>query len=78
MSIKERFEIPSGFRMWSIGLMIAGALSLIIGYFVYGTGDEQHQIRFWAALLQEQCIFFTGGECRHVLFLRNYTGMGWF
>jgi len=47
MSIKERFEIPSGFRMWSRGLMAVGLLSLIVGYLIYGRGDEAHQIRFW-------------------------------
>src|ERR1700710_2046837 len=57
MSMKERCEIPCGFRMWSMGLMGAGLLSLIIGYFVYGTGDEAHQIRFWAALLQNSVYF---------------------
>ena len=57
MSSKERFEIPSGFRMWSLGLMGAGILSLVIGYFMYGRGDEAHQIRFWAALLQNSVYF---------------------
>ena len=57
MSTKERFEIPSGFRMWSMGLMGAGLLSLVIGYFVYGTGDEASQIRFWASLLQNSVYF---------------------
>ena len=57
MPIKERFEIPSGFRMWSLGLMGAGILSLIIGYFVYGNGDEAHQMRFWATLLQNSVYF---------------------
>ncbi len=57
MSIKERFEIPSGFRMWSMGLMGAGLLSLIVGYFAYGRGDEAQQIRFWAALLQNSVYF---------------------
>jgi hypothetical protein len=57
MSSKERFEIPSGFRMWSLGLMGAGILSLIIGYLIYGRGDEAHQIRFWAALLQNSVYF---------------------
>ena len=33
MSIKEHFEIPSGFKMWSMGLMAVGVLSLIVGYF---------------------------------------------
>jgi len=57
MSMKERFEIPSGFRMWSLGLMGAGLISLIVGYFIYGAGDEAHQIRFWAALLQNSVYF---------------------
>ena len=57
MAIKERFEIPSGFRMWSIGLMGAGVLSLIIGYFLYGNGNEAQQTRFWAALLQNSIYF---------------------
>jgi hypothetical protein len=57
MAIKERFEIPSGFRMWSMGLMGAGILSLIIGYFVYGNGNEAQQTRFWAALLQNSIYF---------------------
>jgi hypothetical protein len=57
MSIKERFEIPSGARTWSMGLMIAGVLSLIVGYFMYGTGTEAQQTRFWAALLQNSVYF---------------------
>jgi hypothetical protein len=57
MSIKERFEIPSGFRMWSMGLMGAGILSLVVGYFIYGRGDEVHQIHFWATLLQNSVYF---------------------
>ena len=57
MAIKERFEIPSGFRMWSIGLMGAGVLSLIVGYFLYGNGDEAQQTRFWASLLQNSIYF---------------------
>ncbi len=56
-SIKERFEIPSGFRMWSMGLMGVGILSLIIGYFVYDTGDVAHQTRFWGVLLMNSVYF---------------------
>ncbi len=56
-SIKERFEIPSGFRMWSMGLMGAGILSLIIGYFVYDNGDIAHQTRFWGVLLMNSIYF---------------------
>ena len=76
MSIKEHFEIPSGFRMWSLGLMGAGILSLIVGYFVYGTGDEAHQIRFWAALLQNSVYFLLVVNAAMFFFLRHDPGTG--
>jgi hypothetical protein len=34
-----------------------GILSLVIGFFVYGTGDEEHKARFWAALLHNSVYF---------------------
>jgi len=55
--MKEHFEIPRGYRSWSRGLMVAGILSLIIGFFMYGTGDEVSQTRFWATLLQNAVYF---------------------
>jgi hypothetical protein len=55
--MKEHFEIPRGYRSWSRGLMAAGILSLIIGFFMYGTGDEVSQTRFWATLLQNAVYF---------------------
>ena len=78
MSIKERFEIPSGFRMWSLGLMIAGALSLVIGYFVYGRGDEAQQIRFWAALLQNSVYFLLVVNAAMFFFTAVTLAMGGF
>jgi hypothetical protein len=78
MSIKERFEIPSGFRMWSLGLMIAGALSLVIGYLVYGTGDEAHQIRFWATLLQNSVYFLLVVNAAMFFFTAVTLAMGGF
>ena len=35
MSIKEHFEIPTGYKQWTLGLIAVGILSLIIGFFVY-------------------------------------------
>jgi hypothetical protein len=55
--MKEHFEIPRGYRSWSRGLMAAGILSLIIGFIMYGTGDEVNQTRFWATLLQNAVYF---------------------
>jgi hypothetical protein len=55
MAIKEFFTVPRNYRMWSIGLMGVGVVSLIIGYFIYGTGE--HPARFWASLLQNSTYF---------------------
>src|SRR5690242_2772498 len=55
MAIKEFFSIPRNYKLWSLGLMGVGVLSLIIGYFIYGTGE--HPARFWGALLQNSTYF---------------------
>ena len=47
----EQFEITPGYRKWSIGLIGAGVLSLIVGFLVYGMGDRAHQTIFWGSLL---------------------------
>jgi hypothetical protein len=78
MSIKERFEIPSGFRMWSMGLMAVGIVSLIIGYFVYGNGDEAHQTRFWATLLQNSVYFLLVVNAAMFFFCAVTLAMGGF
>lgn len=57
MSLKEHFEIPSRYKQWSMGLMAVGALSLIVGFFIYGNGDEEGQKRFWATMLQNSVYF---------------------
>jgi hypothetical protein len=55
--MKERFEIPRSYKRWSIGLILIGVLSLVVGYIMYGTGDEEQQTRFWATLLQNSVYF---------------------
>jgi len=57
MAGKELFEIPQRFRFWSLGLIAVGIISLIIGYIIYGRGDEHHQVRFWSALLHNSVYF---------------------
>jgi hypothetical protein len=56
-SITYQFNMPPRYRMWSLALLGVGILSVIIGYFVYGTGDEHHNARFWATLLQNSVYF---------------------
>jgi hypothetical protein len=43
--------------MWSLALLGIGVLSLVIGFFVYGMGDEHHEARFWATLLHNSVYF---------------------
>lgn len=57
MALKEQFQVSSGYRNWSLALSGIGLLSVIVGYFVYGTGDEHQVSRFWAALLQNSVYF---------------------
>ncbi|HUR12355.1 MAG TPA: hypothetical protein VM012_13345, partial [Flavitalea sp.] len=57
MAVREFFETPGRYRTWSLALMAVGVLSLVIGIFVYATGDEHHQTRFWSTLLQNSVYF---------------------
>lgn len=58
MSIKEFFEVPGRYKNWSFGLIGIGVLSLIVGFLMYGTGDDIHdKTRFWATLLHNSVYF---------------------
>lgn len=57
MASKELFEIPRGYRNWSFGLIAVGILALIVGFFMYGSGDVHHRTRFWATLLHNSTYF---------------------
>lgn len=57
MSLKEQFVVSSRYRAWSLGLLGVGVISVIVGFFIYGTGDEEGKTRFWSALLQNSVYF---------------------
>jgi hypothetical protein len=76
MSLKEHFEIPGRYKQWSMGLIGVGIVSLIVGYFLYGTGDEQQQTRFWAALLQNSVYFLLTVNAAMFFFCASTLGMG--
>ncbi len=58
-SIREHFEMPSKTRTWSLALIFAGALCLIIGFITKGmSSDEQVKSVFWGTLMYNS-IFFT-------------------
>ena len=55
--MNNHFVVPGGYKKWSVGLMIVGALSLLIAIFVLNPGagshgDNVNSTRFWAVLLQ--------------------------
>jgi len=57
MALKEQFQVSNRFRTVSLALSGIGLLSVIIGFFVYGRGDEHQRARLWAALLQNSVYF---------------------
>ncbi len=58
MTSKDFFIVPGRYRNWSIGLIAVGILSLIVGYMMYGAGDDvHHKTRFWATLLHNSVYF---------------------
>ena len=61
MSIREKFEIPQRYKMWSYALMAIGIISIILLYVTHGakTGaeHEHERARFWSSLLQNSVFF---------------------
>lgn len=57
MSLKEQFQVPGKFRTISLVLLAIGIVSTVVGYFMYGTGDEHQQARFWGAMIQNSVYF---------------------
>ncbi len=63
--MSHNFELPSSFKKWTWGLIVAGLLALLYGFIVlhpfsyptigHGHGDDS--TRFWAALLQNSVYF---------------------
>jgi len=76
MSLKEHFAIPARYKQWSLGLIGVGLLSLIIGYFIYGTGDDQQQAHFWGALLQNSIYFLLVVNAAMFFFCATVLAMG--
>lgn len=56
-SFKEQFQVTGKYKTWSLALIGIGVVSLLVGIFVYGRGDEDQQARFWGALLQNSVYF---------------------
>src|SRR4051794_14201153 len=53
----NHFVIPGGYKKWTMGLIVVGLLSLLLGVaFLHpwngSNGDNLNSTRFWAVLLQ--------------------------
>lgn len=78
MAIRDFFEVPKRYRTWSMILMGIGILSVIVGFLLYGTGDEYHQKRFWSTLLFNSAYFLL--TCNAAMFFICATTLamgGW-
>jgi hypothetical protein len=57
-SFKEQFQVTSRFKTWSLALMAVGVVAILVGYFMYGTSnDEEVNARFWGTMLQNSVYF---------------------
>ena len=53
--MNHSFELPDGYKKWTMGLMGVGAVALLYGIFIYQPFAHTHtqdSTRFWAVLLQ--------------------------
>jgi len=58
MSIREKFEIPQRYKMWSYALMAVGIVSVVLLYITHGMSNDEHErARFWGSLLQNSVYF---------------------
>jgi hypothetical protein len=75
MATKDLFTVPGKYRTWSLALIGVGVLSLIVGFFLYGTGDIHHKTRFWATLLHNSVYFLL--ICNACMFFICATTLAW-
>jgi len=75
MATKDLFAVPKRYRTWSLALIGVGLLSVIVGFFIYGTGDVHHRTRFWATLLHNSVYFLL--ICNASMFFICATTLAW-
>ena len=78
MASQEKFVVTARYRNWTWGLIGAGLLALIVGFLMYGTGDEHHKTRFWAALLHNSTYFLlVTNACMFFICATTLAFGGW-
>src|SRR4051812_47664807 len=78
MASKEYFEIPARYKNWSYGFIGVGVLALIVGFFMYGNGNDELRTRFWGALMQNSIYFLlTTNACMFFICATTLAHGGW-
>ncbi len=78
MASQEKFVVTARYRNWTWGLIGAGLLALVVGFLMYGTGDEHHKTRFWAALLHNSTYFLlVTNACMFFICATTLAFGGW-
>jgi len=75
MATKDFFTVPNRYRTWSLALIGVGILSVIVGFFMFGTGDVHDKTRFWATLLHNSIYFML--ICNTSMFFICATTLAW-
>ena len=76
MSIREKFEIPQRYNLWSYALMAVGIISIILLYVTHGASNDEHErARFWGSLLQNSVFFLL--VVNACMFFLSATILAW-
>jgi hypothetical protein len=76
MTIREKFEIPQRYNLWSYALMAVGVISIILLYVTHGASNDEHErARFWGSLLQNSVFFLL--VVNACMFFLSATILSW-
>ena len=76
MTIREKFEIPQRYNLWSYALMAVGVISIILLYVTHGASNDEHErARFWGSLLQNSVFFLL--VVNACMFFLSATILAW-
>ena len=79
MTIREKFEIPPRYNLWSYALIAVGVISIILLYVTHGASNDEHErARFWGSLLQNSVFFLlVVNACMFFLSATILAWAGW-
>ena len=76
MTIREKFDIPQRYNLWSYALMTVGVISIILLYVTHGASNDEHErARFWGSLLQNSVFFLL--VVNACMFFLSATILAW-